>query len=134
VAQIKKAKYPEPRRLGEVADKTQLHPAIAVTLIPDNVVPGGLESLFVRAILAENPWIENCVEAFLRCDQITAHTLEPEKLGKARYHSMVAALHRDDPSRAASATFRDPPVIPIASPIFKELSDRIKLFCDTVAV
>ena len=118
--QIKNAKYPEPRGLGEVAGKTQMHPAISVTLLPDNVGSGGLESLFVRAILADHPWIENCVEAFLRCDQITAYTLEPEKLGKARYHSMVAALHRDDPSRAASATFRDPSVIPIASPVFRE--------------
>ena len=131
--QIGAAGYPEPGRLMEISPQKPNHPFVAVTLLPDDNSPGCLETLFARAVLATNPWVERCVDSFLRCDRIEAHGWGPEKLAKAKYHSMVAALHRDDPSRSASTAFTSrPPVMPIASPVFSDVADRIKTFCDAI--
>ena len=107
-SQIRAAgEYGVPSKLLEVAFAIN-HPAVAVMLLPDESTPGALETLLAQQIVDKAPWVTACVDQFLRCDKIDAHAWPAEKRDKARFHSMVAALHRDDPSKAASQAFRDP--------------------------
>jgi hypothetical protein len=125
--------FPVPTKPLEPAPATAGHPRVAVMLLPDENTPGALESLFAQEMEEKNSWVTACVDAFLKCDQITAHAWPPEKKAKARYHSMVAALHRPDPSRSASATFTNhPPVMSIRAPTFDSVEKRIKDFCSAV--
>jgi hypothetical protein len=124
--------YGVPTRLLELASYSGAGPAIAVTLIPDDSHPGSLESLFVKDIADRHDWINKCVETFLGCGKSQALLWSPEKLSKAKFHSMVAALHEDDPSRAASKAFREPPVIDISAKCFNDLEKRIRDFCTAV--
>jgi hypothetical protein len=102
--------------------------------LPDEKTPGGLEALLAQAIEEKTgEWIRECVNAFLRCDKIEAHSWPPEKLDKARFHSMVAALNRDDPSKSASTSFKDPsPLIDVEAPCFDSVFEKVKAFCDAV--
>jgi hypothetical protein len=124
--------YGVPKRLLELASYSGAGPAVAVTLIPDDSNPGSLESLFVKDIADRHDWIDECVETFLGCGKSKALNWSPEKLSKAKFHSMVASIHEDDPSRAASKVFRDPPVIDISAKCFDDLEKRIRDFCAAV--
>lgn len=130
--QISAEGYPSPTALMQISPKTRHYPAVAITLLPDDESPGALETLFIRAIFSDKPWLEGCVGSYLGCEQITALGWPPEKLDKAQYHVAVAATHYDDPSRAASYAFRRPPVLAIEHETFRSVADRIKTFCDTV--
>lgn len=109
------------------------HPAVAVMLLPDERSPGALETLLVQEIIDRAPWVRACVDRFLRCGKIEAHRWAAEKRDKARFHSIVAALNRDDPSRAASHAFRDPaPLINVEARCFDDVARRIADFCGAV--
>jgi hypothetical protein len=71
--QIKARGFPEPKQLLQVAQRTADHPAVAVMLIPDETTPGGLETLLALDLVERNKWIVPCVDAFLKCDCVTAH-------------------------------------------------------------
>ncbi len=127
--------YPVPATPSTVAARTQNHPAVAVTLLPDDTTPGGLETLCVMDILERHPWAATCLDSYLNCDQIVAGTWPAEKLGKARYHCLVAALNRDDPARAVSQAFRgENPVIDLGARCFDGVFNRLAQFCSTVGV
>ena len=114
-------------------------PPVHITLLPTESTPGGLETLCVEVLLKKYPWAGACLEKYLTCDQIEASNWPTEKLDKARYHCLVAALHRDDPSKAVSSAFRQPkgtnakPLIDVMDPIFDNIGKRIKDFCDALA-
>jgi hypothetical protein len=109
------------------------HPAVAVMTLPDEKTPGALETLLAEEMTAKAPWIAACVDAFLHCDKVDAHCWPVEKRDKARFHSMVAALNRDDPSKAASKAFKDPtPLIDVEAPCFNDVERRIRNFCAAV--
>jgi hypothetical protein len=115
--------------VGRAAD----HPAVAIMTLPDEKTPGALETLLAEAMTAKASWIAACVDTFLRCDKVDAHNWPAEKRDKARFHSMVAVLNRDDPSKAASKAFKEPkPLIAIEEPCFNDVERRIKEFCVTV--
>ena len=122
-----------------VAAATADMPPVCITLLPTESDPGGLETLCVKALLKKYSWAEACLNKYLTCDQIKASKWPPEKLDKARYHCLVAALHRDDPSKAVSSAFRQPegsntkPLIDVMDPIFDDIAKRIKDFCDALA-
>lgn len=124
--------YGVPSKALEVAAVSD-YPAVAVMLLPDEDTPGALETLLAQEIIEREPWVSACVDQYLRCDKIGAHAWPAEKRDKARFHSMVAALHRDDPSRAASYAFRDPmPLIAVEASCFDDVERRIKDFCRAV--
>jgi len=103
-------------------------------LLPDEKTPGALETLLVRDITEKAPWVTVCVEQFLRCEKIEAHAWPAEKRDKARFHSLVAVLNRDDPSRAASQAFRDPtPLIAVDAPCFDDVEKRVMSFWQSIA-
>ena len=114
-------------------------PPVHITLLPTESTPGGLETLCVEVLLKQYPWAEACLKKYLTCDQIEASNWSAEKLDKARYHCLVAALYRDDPSKAVSSAFRQPegsntkPLIDVMDPIFDDIAKRIKDFCDALA-
>ena len=114
-------------------------PPVYITLLPTDSTPGCLETLCVEVLLKQYPWAEACLKKYLTCDQIEASNWPAEKLDKARYHCLVAALHRDDPSKAVSSAFRQPkgttakPLIDVMDPIFDDIAKRIKDFCDALA-
>jgi len=109
------------------------HPDVAVMTLPDEKTPGALETLLAEEMTAKASWIAACVDAFLRCDKVDAHGWPAEKRDKARFHSMVAVLNRDDPSRAASTAFKDPkPLIAVEAPCFNDVERRIRDFCAAV--
>jgi hypothetical protein len=134
--QIRRAPdFPVPTQLLKPAPPTPGHPSVAIMLLPDEAAPGALESLFAQELEDKHKWITACLDAFLRCGQITAHQWAPEKHAKARYHSMVAALHHADPSRSASTTFTsNPPVMSIKARTFDSVEKRIKDFCTAIGV
>jgi hypothetical protein len=114
------------------ADHSQ--PALAVMLLPSNEAAGALENLYVEHLCARYDWLEECINTFLACGEANAHGWSAEKLAKAKFAAAVAAIHQDDPSRAAAWVFRDPPVIDVTADCFKAVEDRIKLFCREVGV
>jgi hypothetical protein len=112
---------------------SQGSPAIAITLLPRDDTPGALESLYAEEIRSRHPGVETCVNAFLRCDPITAYAWPAEKLDKARYECMVAALNKDDPSKAVSRALQRPrPVVQIGSRVFDDIAKRVRDFCELV--
>jgi hypothetical protein len=133
--QIRQAEgYGIPAAPLDLASRTPGHPPLAVMLLPDESTPGGLETLCIQEIAPKSPWITTCVDQFLRCEQIQAHDWPPEKLDKARYHSMVAALNRSDPGRALSRAFKDPaPLIAVEAACFNSVELRLRNFSAAVA-
>jgi hypothetical protein len=128
-AQIREIGGSKLSAVGRAAD----HPAVAVTTLPNENTPGALETLLVEEMTAKAPWIAACVDAFLRCDKVDAHQWPAEKRDKARFHSMVAVLNRDYPSKAASYAFKDPtPLIAVEAPCFNDVERRIRDFCAAV--
>jgi hypothetical protein len=127
--------FPVPTQPLRPAPATLGHPSVAIMLLPDEATPGALESLFAQELEDKHKWVTACLDAFLKCGQITAHQWAPEKHAKARYHSMVAALHHADPSRSASTTFTsNPPVMSIKARTFDSVERRIKDFCTAIGV
>lgn len=127
--------YGVPTAPLEAAPGTLGHPPVAIMLLPDETTPGGLETLCIQEIAPKSPWIIPCVDQFLRCEQIQAHAWPPEKLDKARYHSMVAALNRDDPGRALSYAFKDPqPLIAVEAACFNDVELRLRNFSAAVGI
>jgi hypothetical protein len=125
--------FPVPRQLLKPAPATPGHPSVAIMLLPDESTPGALESLFAQELENKHKWVTACLDAYLKCGQITAHQWTPEKHAKARYHSMVAALHHADPSRSASTTFTsNPPVMSTKACTFDSVEKRIKDFCSAI--
>ena len=128
--QIQKVgQYPVPNQKAEIAPRTANHPAICVMLLPDDETPGGLETLCFRYLTREpHAWIKACIESFLCCDKIEAHSWGPETLDKARYECAVAATCKADPSRSVSQAFKDPhPIITVTDTCFDDLERRLKL-------
>lgn len=131
-AQVRSVALPVPGSPSKPAF-SQGVPAIAITLLPRDDTPGALESLYAEEIQSRHPGVESCVNTFLSCDPITAHTWPEEKRDKARYECMVAALNRDDPSRAVSWALRgDRPVVQIGSQVFDDIAKRVRDFCEVV--
>ena len=113
-------------------------PAVCIMLLPTDAQPGGLETLCVEVLLKRYPWAQDCVKSYLRCGQSGAGNWPAEKLDKARYHCLVAAIHRDDPSRAVSNAFgrsdgdRRPALIDVTDSVFDEIAQRVRDFCAAV--
>ena len=104
-------------------------PAIAVMFLPDETTSGGLETLLAQEIIAKHPDVEECIHDFIRCDNLDVQSWPAEKRDKARFHSMVAVLNRDDPSKAASKAFKDPnPLVDVTAPCFDEVARRLRDF------
>lgn len=122
---------PKPLQIGPA---TADHPAIAVMLLPNETTPGSLESLYLEELITRNKWLKGCLDQFLSCGQSQASTWSPEKLAKAKFASAVAAIHEEDPSRAASKVFRSPSVIDITADCYRSVEDRIRTFCANVVV
>lgn len=130
-AEIKKAEWGAmPNLLEEVAFNEKGLPPIAVLTIPSATEGGGLETLYTRDLEERLPDLSKIADQFLFSEHTEVVTWNLEKQGKAKYAAMVAASHRDDPSRAASAAFRTPPTISISSAKFAPLSSRIRSICD----
>jgi hypothetical protein len=131
--------FPVPTSLSATAfpdpAKNAGMPAVCIILLPTDTQPGCLETLCVKVLLEQYPWAAPCLNNYLSCDQITAFKWPVEKRDKARYHCLVAAIHRDDPSKAVSNAFRamgggsKPPLIDVTDPIFDETARRINEFC-----
>ncbi|MGC9261039.1 MAG: DUF3226 domain-containing protein [Phycisphaerae bacterium] len=131
--------FPVPTAPGQTAlpdpNVNKGMPAVCIMLLPTDTQPGALETLCVKVLLKQYPWAQDCLNSYLKCDKIDAHNWPAEKLDKARYHCLVAAIHRDDPSKAVSNAFRamgggsKPPLIDVTDPIFDETALRINEFC-----
>lgn len=123
--------YPVPAAAEAVTNRTGTHPAVAVMLVPDPATGGGLESLCVAEILSREPWAAACVDAYLQCGQMDAHTWGAEKRDKARYHCLVAGLNHEDPSKAVSAAFWGAsPLISVQNNAFDAFAGRLKTLCN----
>lgn len=142
-SQLKHAgKFPLPTAPGVTAtpdpNVNKGMPAVRIMFLPTDTDPGCLETLCVKVLLDHYPWAEACLKTYLSCDKITAHGWPVEKLDKARYHCLVAAIHRDDPSKAVSNAFRSsgggnqPPLIDVGHPVFDETAKRIRDFCSAL--
>jgi hypothetical protein len=124
--------YTVPAAPLQIGAATADHPAVAVMLLPDENNPGALESLYVRDLTGRHGWLGPCLDTFLGCGQSQALGWSPEKLAKAKFACCVAAVHEDDPSRAASAAYRNPPVIHIAAACFNDVASKIRDFCNVI--
>ncbi|MFS0773833.1 DUF3226 domain-containing protein [Sphingomonas sp. 1P08PE] len=122
--------YSKPVALGTVADGENGSPPIAVLLIPHDGRPGGLETLYFQDLAARIPSIAENVQSFLGADPCKVSTWNAEKQGKAHFAAIVAATHQNDPSRAASAVFRSPPVIQIEAEAFRPIANALREICN----
>jgi hypothetical protein len=113
-------------------------PPIAVICIPGNDRTGGIETLYVEEIESKRDWIADCVNQFLSCGEIAALNWSPEKKDKARFHSMVAALYENDPSRSASMIWKQrggaPLLMDIQSNRFDGVAQQLRDFAVAVGV
>ncbi len=129
--------FPVPTSLSATAfpdpAKNAGMPAVCIILLPTDTQPGCLETLCVKVLLEQYPWAAPCLNNYLSCDQITAFKWPVEKRDKARYHCLVAAINKDDPSKAVSSAFRTHenklPLIDVTNTVFNPIADRIKTFC-----
>ena len=125
--------YAIPTQTDTVTPHVADYPQVSVMLIPNEDTTGGLESLCINEIASREPWISTCVDNFLSCDKIQALKWSPEKKDKARFHSMVAALNEDDPSKALSHAFNGlKPVISVDNQCFDTVCNKLKNFCFAV--
>ena len=121
--------FPLPTRLGEVALGNQGFPAIQVATLPEDTRAGCLETLYVEELERSHGGLKTCIEAFLRCDSIEAFRWPIEKADKARFHALAAALHKNNPGRAAPEIFKGrPPLISISAGIFDPVVQRLREF------
>jgi hypothetical protein len=135
--QIKNAGgYSVPGQMFAPSTATPGSPSIAIMLLPDDGSPGSLESLCEKALVGRKTWINRCVEQFLSCGRIEVLNWPPEKRAKARFHSVIAATYKRDPSRALSYAFKEPPapMINVKSSAFNGVERRIRSFCVAVGV
>jgi hypothetical protein len=124
--------YGVPSKISEVASATD-YPGVEIMLLPNENTPGALETLLAQEITDREPWVSLCLDQFLRCDKIEAHSWPAERRDKARFHSLVAALHQEDPSRAASYAFKDPsPLIRVEASCFDDVERRLRDFCRAI--
>lgn len=125
--------YAIPTRPDELSAQVVGYPQLLVMLIPNDHEPGSLESLCNLALEEKNEHIAQCVDSFLSCETISAHQWSPEKIAKARFHSMIAALNEDDPSRAMSYVFQGRKrVISVEHHCFDDVYNRLLDFCQSV--
>jgi hypothetical protein len=121
--------FPLPSHLGEVARGNDKFPAIQIMLLPDDNRAGGLETLYVEELGRTNNGVRACVESFLNCKPIEASRWPSEKADKARFHALVAALHKRDPGQSASRVFEGQrPLIAINAAIFNPVAQRLTEF------
>lgn len=118
-----------PPELNDVQLSSGPLPDIAITTLPSASDTGGLETLLYKDIVRRHPDVSKLVDEFLRRHPIEVMNWNAEKQGKAHYAASVAATHQDDPSRAASYVFRDPPTIDVDSPEFTPFVSTIETFC-----
>ncbi len=128
--------YGVPTRPLEIAPAAG-HPAVAVMPIPDERTPGGLEVLCTNYFEAREPWVTACLKAYLECGEIKTLSWSPEKIAKARYQCLVAALHEADPSRALSMAFKSGKnarrrMIHVEDATFDQVYNNLRGFCDQV--
>ncbi|WP_155802516.1 hypothetical protein [Halothiobacillus neapolitanus] len=90
-------------------------------------------ALCITALIDKSPNINDCVNQFLSCGDINALDWSPEKVDKARFHSIIAASNENDPSRALSYAFKgEQPVISVEHCCFDGIYNKIKEFCVSV--
>jgi hypothetical protein len=121
-----------PKNLLEPA-YTKDSPGITVMTLPDEETTGCLETLCIRAIIDKNPWIESCLDSFLKCEKIEVNTWSAEKKDKARYQCLVAALNKKDPSKTLSYAFNgNKPFIDINSSRFDNVAENLKRIINSI--
>jgi hypothetical protein len=117
--------YSVPAALSAPSLRSDTSPSIGIICVPDNDRPGGIETLYAEEIESTRPWIIECIMAFLSCGEIKALEWSSEKKDKARFHSMIAALHENDPSRSASMIWKQRDGAPLLMNIHAQCFDRI---------
>ena len=121
--------FPLPANPTDIALGNSQFPAIQITLLPDHTKAGCLETLYVEELERTNQGVKACVEQFLGCRPITAHAWPSEKADKARFHALVAALHKRDPGKTASRVFDGPsPLLSISAAVFTPIGQRLSAF------
>jgi hypothetical protein len=121
--------FPLPANPTEIALGNREFPAIQIMLLPDHNKAGCLETLYVEELERTNQGVKACVEEFLGCGPITARAWPSEKADKARFHALVAALHKRDPGKTASRVFDGPsPLLSIAANVFTPIGRRLSSF------
>ncbi len=119
--------YPVPAALSHIARGNSGEPSVFVTLLPDDDSPGALETLAARYLIQQNPWVQRCLDSYLSCGQIEVNKWPAEKRDKAKFHCLVAALNRDDPSKSMSYAFKSSgPVVDVMSNVFDGVASRLR--------
>lgn len=130
--------YSIPPALSMPSATGQNCPPITIICIPGDARQGGIETLYVDEIESKRGWIRACVDGFFSCGGIAALSWSAEKLGKARFHSMVAALYEIDPSRAASYIWKQrdaaPLLMDIHAPCFDGIAEFLRDFASAMGV
>ena len=117
-------------------------PPIAVMMLPGDNTAGALETLLVQAVTGKRRWMLRCVDCFLSCKRMfvfrgfsALSELGREKLDKARFQCLIAALHRKDPNRSARYFFSiKPPLAKIDDPSFHQTRTRLLAFRQSMGI
>jgi len=111
------------------------YPSLSILLLPINGV-GGIETVCLGDIGSRYRIEMECLESFLECCPTGPLKWPAEKLGKAKFHALVAATYKHDPSRALSMAFKkqtkQPPVLEIGADCFVPIAEYIRDFCRSV--
>lgn len=124
--------YGVPSTLGEIASSAEDHPPIAVVTIPSPNLSGSLETLYVQYLESLHSTTSEHIRDLHSKDGIEVLTWNAEKQAKSKYATMVALVHKNDPSRAATWAFRNPSVVDVKSQIFDEIVGIINRICENI--
>ena len=95
---------------------------------------GGLETLCVEALRAEDPQTAECLDQYLACltkKGVGINGWGAETRSKAEMQCLIAVTNKDDPNKAGRYVFSPqkggkPPVIDVTHPAFDALADDLK--------
>jgi hypothetical protein len=121
-----------PASIGTMSAKPSDYPAIQISTVPDDKMPGGLESLCINYMELKNAWLKNCIDSFFICGSTSVKKWSPEKYDKARYGAGLAVLNEDAPNQALTWAFStrggNPPFIPVSASSFSNIEGRVIQF------
>jgi hypothetical protein len=121
--------FMQPAAPYEIAKQAEGHPTISIFMVPQDT-PGALETLCVDAIVDKNPWLNDCINAYLSCGSLEVRNWPAEKRDKARMQCISAVLYREDPNKPLQHVLSaSPTIIDFSSSKFTPIVNAINGFC-----
>jgi hypothetical protein len=123
---LKDAEFPQPSRAFEIVEVDGFR--VAVYLVPGEGETGTLEHLLLRAVFANTPGLEKCLDDYAVCSG-GLKSPKPNAQAKMKMSALTAIFCADNPWCSAAYMWSDKGnPVPIKSECFKHLHELIANF------